>query len=617
MFGSARSRILGLALTWLVAACSSISPTAEPQELDVLPPGSFAEAARDDVAIHRTAGDAVVVNHVFTGEKVHVVSEPVVVEGEAWIRVQYGDFFGWIEVDPASDGDPLIEVEPDCPDDPFGRTLTVKEVADLTQAERLYCLGGGTVTLEPVISRELPSDIPYGGSPDWLADEPSLELHGQGGFMSADGPLGAHIDSASDLALADGQWYVVEGRFDDLAALTCQRRIIADELGNIDVEDVVSQLPPVIAEDAVLWCRQQFVITALRPRGAPGPIAQPRPEPAGGSWRPIPAAPIVGRSEHGAAWTGTELIVWGGWASRGEATGHEFFAAADGAAYDPVTDAWRTLAVSPLAGRSRPILAWAGDELLVVGGFDSQFQGLADAAAYDPATDQWRPIARMPDAVVEGYAWAWTGSELVILAADGTAAAAYHPAADTWRELPPPPLPDDLYNMGATWTGTEVVALAYPNGVSTMAVAASYDPLTDQWEQLPESPIVALWGMAGPIWTGEEILAVSRSLSTGIPDDIPPDTTYVAQYDPAEGTWRTAGVQSAFQEVRASVWMGDRLFSSEAIYVPATDKWLVPPQHPPRELESPVWTGTEVLYWGGGPGGEALNRLNDGLAYRP
>lgn len=617
MVSSARPRLLCLALTLLLTGCASADPTPSPVLTDVLPPGSFAKAARDDVAIHRTAGDEVVVNHVFTGEKLYVVSEPTFVDGEAWLRVQYSDIFGWLKVGPAPAGPPIVAAEPECPDDPFGRPLSVKEVAELTPAERLFCLGGGTVTLDPVISRSLPSDVPYGGTPDWLADEPSLQLQGQGGFMSAHGPLGAHIDSASDLALADEQWYVVEGRFDDLAARICQRRIIADEMGVTDVAALLSQLPPVIAEDAVLWCRQQFVITAIRPRGAPGQIGEPRPEPAGGSWRPIPEAPIIGRSQHGAAWTGTELIVWGGWATRGAAANFEFFAAADGAAYDPATDAWRTIAASPLAGRSRPIMAWTGDELLVVGGFDGQFQGLADAAAYDPLTDQWRELPRVPDAAVGGYAWAWTGSELVVIAADGSAAAAYDPASDAWHELPTPPLPDDLYNMSATWTGTDVVAIAYPNGVSVMAVAASYDPQSDRWQELPESPIVALWGMAGPIWTGEEILAVSRSLSTGIPDGVPPDTTYVAYFEPQDGTWRTAGAQSAYQEVRATVWIGDRLVSSEAIYDPSAEHWLAPPEHPPRDLESPVWTGTEVLYWGGGPGGDALMRLNDGLAYRP
>jgi len=601
----------------LLVACSSADPTGEPIDQGILPPGSFAEIARDDVTIHRTAGDAVVVNHVFTGERLYVVSEPIILDGQAWIRVQIGDSFGWLMVELTIEEAPIVAVEPFCPADPFGRVLTVKEIADLTLAERLHCFGGRTITIEPVVSRQLPSDIPYGGSPAWLADEPSLQLHGRGGFLSADGPLGAHIDSASDLTLTENEWYAIEGRFDDLAALTCQRRIIADELGIVDLEGFVSQIPPVIPEDAVLWCREQFVITAVRPIAPPGVVAEPAPDPAGGSWRRIPEAPIVGRSSHGVAWTGREMIVWGGLASRGPDANYEFFAANDGAAYDPLADSWRTLAASPLDGRVQPIVAWTGDEVLVLGGSNGQFQPLSDGAAYDPMADRWRATAPMPDSVTAGYASTWTGTELVVLSADGSNASAYDPTSDSWRELPDPPLPDDLYSVGSTWTGDAMIVVAYPNGVSVLAAAVSYDPESNGWHALPESPVVALNALVDPIWTGEEILVVSRSLSTGLPDGVPPDTTYVALFDAIDASWRIAGVQTVYQPVGPGVWMSDRLLSGDAVYDPAADAWLAPPQHPPRELESPIWTGTEVLYWGGGPGGDALIRLNDGLAYRP
>ena len=171
-------------------------------------------------------------NTLFTGEKAYVVSGPVGAGDGLRIRVQTGDDFGWIALD--LDDPPVVAVQPQCPPNPFSRSLTVREVSDLTLPERLHCFGDRSIIIEPVISRELPSDIPYGGAPNWLADHASLQVHGHGGFLSDDGPLGAHLDPAAGLVLIEGRWYRLQGQLDHPAASTCTRRIIADEMGLVD-----------------------------------------------------------------------------------------------------------------------------------------------------------------------------------------------------------------------------------------------------------------------------------------------------------------------------------------------------------------------------------------------
>ena len=49
----------------------------------------------------------------------------------------------------------------------------------------------------------------------------------------------------------------------------------------------------------------------------------------------LDGAPPSARAYHTAVWTGSEMIVWGGWDG-----GYE----ADGGRYDPVTDSWTPLA---------------------------------------------------------------------------------------------------------------------------------------------------------------------------------------------------------------------------------------------------------------------------------
>jgi hypothetical protein len=147
-----------------------------------------------------------------------------------------------------------------------------------------------------------------------------------------------------------------------------------------------------------------------------------------GRWRRIREAPIGGRTNAAVAWTGTELLVWGGF--NGEARW------GDGGAYDPAANTWRRLPKSPLSARMSPAHAWSGREFLIWGGFRGSHA--PDGAAYDPTTNRWRSL---PDAPLTAgpAAGAWTnGGFLVVTGAPS--AALYDPEANAWTELGPPPL---------------------------------------------------------------------------------------------------------------------------------------------------------------------------------
>lgn len=91
-------------------------------------------------------------------------------------------------------------------------------------------------------------------------------------------------------------------------------------------------------------------------------------DPAADRWRPVSTAGAPSpRSGFAAVWTGRELIIWGG---LGLAPGQTLHGPlGDGAAYDPATDTWR-----PLSRRGAPsprwphVTAWTGAELIVWGG---------------------------------------------------------------------------------------------------------------------------------------------------------------------------------------------------------------------------------------------------------
>ena len=201
------------------------------------------------------------------------------------------------------------------------------------------------------------------------------------------------------------------------------------------------------------------------------------------SWTAMANSPLGPRAHPASAWSGEELLVWGGSDGRVE----RFFA--DGAAYDPETDAWRRLPEAPLDARA-PLAVWTGDELLVWGTAVRVDPRPRDGAAYDPATDTWRKIAEAPIELTDATA-VWTGREMIVFGAalhggnfpetKTAIAAAYDPASDTWRRLPDSTLSPQAST--AAWVGDKLVAWDYGSRTAT------YDPRADEWSPLPDVPL--------------------------------------------------------------------------------------------------------------------------------
>ena len=202
------------------------------------------------------------------------------------------------------------------------------------------------------------------------------------------------------------------------------------------------------------------------------------------TWLAFPDSPLSGRSDAASAWTGEEFLIWGGF----DGGFREVPYFDDGAAFDPLTETWRMLPPPPIGART-PFSVWTGRELIVWGSAD-RFARLRDGAAYDPASNTWRIIADGPIDITDGSA-SWTGQEMIVFgsALDGNnhsetptaVGAAYDPDSDTWRELPPSELSPQAHT--AQWVGDELIAWDYEHGT------ASYDPNTDVWRSLPKVPL--------------------------------------------------------------------------------------------------------------------------------
>lgn len=147
---------------------------------------------------------------------------------------------------------------------------------------------------------------------------------------------------------------------------------------------------------------------------------------ASDSWRVLPVSTLDARFDAASVWTGDEWLVWGGYSD-------ELLAAlGDGAAYDPVADTWRPIAESPLSARLVDGV-WTGSEMVLLAGRSSNSNGMmayGDGAAYDPVADAWRSVADGP---------AHPGAQLVfadpwvLFFAKGSYSV-YDVAADEWLE---------------------------------------------------------------------------------------------------------------------------------------------------------------------------------------
>ncbi len=222
-------------------------------------------------------------------------------------------------------------------------------------------------------------------------------------------------------------------------------------------------------------------------------------------WRPLSTTGMPSpRFDAAVAWDGTALLVWGGFATG--ATDPLTFELADGARYDPVTDAWLPIAsLSAPSPRGGVLSTWTGAELLVWrrAGHGEDHAG----ARYDPVADAWTSMAAggPPTVLCYGGSAIWTGTDLLIWCPfDG--AAVYNLASDAWR---PASSQGVSYSWGnnqpPVWTGREMIVLDQWFGHTQ---SRRYDPTTDQWSPVEANPFINSFIQPGIVWAGAELLVL-------------------------------------------------------------------------------------------------------------
>jgi hypothetical protein len=353
-------------------------------------------------------------------------------------------------------------------------------------------------------------------------------------------------------------------------------------------------------------------VVAEQPEATPAPIVME------GQWSELPSAPIAPRDGPSGVWTGSEMIVWGGTILESEGPDGVVFAhVADGAAFNPTTQRWRPIASAPIQPRSMHFAAWSGTEMLIWGGYGGdRWDPLLDGGRYDPLADAWReiPPAPLPKSSHGTAAGAtWDGRRLI--AWRGVDVAAFEPSTGRWKRLPGVPI------RAAEWVAIvggsgRLFALAYPPGISAEVQAFSYE--TD-WTALPQPPLRALDADRVPVWTGSSLIVFSYSGSEPPISSVPRDRLYAARFDPAEDAW-SVDVSPHYFHWDSHTWTGSSVYFPVGFgaFHDRERTWVALPEYDglPNESFASVWTGDSLIIWGGSRG-ESFRPVDGGWAFTP
>ncbi|MGH9279337.1 MAG: Kelch repeat-containing protein [Acidimicrobiales bacterium] len=176
---------------------------------------------------------------------------------------------------------------------------------------------------------------------------------------------------------------------------------------------------------------------------------------------------------------------------------------------------------------------------------------------------------------------------------------------------------------------TAVASCAPSSRTGDVATDAG-EPTGSSWRPLAPSPLSARAGSTG-VWTGKELVlwGGAECIGQDCADGNATPLADGAAYDPVRDTWRLLPPAALRARSDAgAVWTGrevitwggigtpGRFFADGAAFNPTSNSWRALPNAPLAARADPAvaWTGKEMLVWGGFAG---TNFFDDGAAYDP
>ncbi len=187
---------------------------------------------------------------------------------------------------------------------------------------------------------------------------------------------------------------------------------------------------------------------------------------------------------------------------------------------------------------------------------------------------------------------------------------------ESWAPLTSSGAPSGRLGVTTVWTGSEMIVWGGSDGSSYLATGGAYDPVLDAWHPVTDAGAPVARTGHSAVWTGSRMIVWGGSTGSGSTW-----TNTGGAYDPVADQWTPTNVDGAPSPRRShsSAWTGTRMIvwggttlsvkpncngdrSDGALYDPAIDSWtpMATAGAPsPRHGSSAVWTGREMIVWGG------------------
>jgi N-acetylneuraminic acid mutarotase len=353
--------------------------------------------------------------------------------------------------------------------------------------------------------------------------------------------------------------------------------------------------------------------------------------PSTDSWTPMPENENTpaGRLFHSAVWTGMEMIIWGGEYS------YQNYARSDaGGSFDPIQGSWRALpgSVGGPSARMKHSVVWTGTEMIIWGGLGCYDVLQNSGGRFDPRSESWIATSRGSGGPVDlsSYSAVWTGIEWMIWGGNDDPGGRYYPSMDSWSPISNSAgVLDHRIGLSAVWTGTEIIVwggCSSYNVYEFPTVGGRYNPSTDTWMATSTGSGCPSGRFAPAVWTGTEMIIWGGAYS----DE---NSNYYentgGRYNPTKDEWMptpTEGDCPVARNGHSLVWTGHEMivwggstgsgspiniFITGGRFNPETNLWTGTstgencPQ--PRLYNKVIWSGSEMIIWGGWNSGHFEN----------
>jgi N-acetylneuraminic acid mutarotase len=311
-----------------------------------------------------------------------------------------------------------------------------------------------------------------------------------------------------------------------------------------------------------------------------------------------------GRAFYTTIWTGSEMIIWGGFDFNGRLN--------TGGKYDPITDSWTSTSfVNAPSPRDYHSAVWTGSEMIVWGGEPI----LNTGARYNPIADSWMATSRNnAPAARAAHTAVWTGTEMIVWGGRDDVSrfntgGRYDPNTDSWTATGTTNAPEARWAHTVEWTGSQMIVWGGTNQIASLNSGGKYNLADNLWT--PTNTANAPLGRFAhtTVWTGSEMIV------WGGVDSTSNDANTGGRYNPSTDSWIATNVNNAPspRDSHTAVWTGNEMIVWAGIfkttnldtggrYEPGTDNWMPTSSlNAPlaRENHTAVWTDTEMIVWGG------------------